>query len=213
MHDPVTPLPARRGPAPTKHLDILWAAAQLFSRRGVAGSTTREIAAAANTTERTLFKHFGSKEGLVHAVIAEAVVAHIAPTSLEALRRAIEASADDLEGWHAELLKARSASLEENVEFTRLLLVELLRDEQLREQFAKEWLAAVWEPLLALFRKLQREGRLRRDIGAEALVRMFLSLNVGHLVARHILAPDAQWDGAKDLAAVASFFARGAAPG
>ncbi|HYF06109.1 MAG TPA: helix-turn-helix domain-containing protein, partial [Acetobacteraceae bacterium] len=78
--------PARRGPAPTKHLDLLWAAARLFGSRGVAQTTTRDIAAEAGTTERTLFKHFGSKEGLVQAVISEAVVAHLAPTSLDALR-------------------------------------------------------------------------------------------------------------------------------
>ena len=30
------PLPQRRGPAPTKHVDILWTAARLFAGQGVA---------------------------------------------------------------------------------------------------------------------------------------------------------------------------------
>ena len=212
MPDPNNPPKARRGPAPTKNLDILWAAARLFSRQGVAGTTTRQIAAAANTTERTLFKHFSNKEGLVHAVIAEAVLSHIAPTSLEALRSAIEASADNIESWHLDLLRARSESLQENLEFTRLLLVELLRDEVLRAQFAAEWVKAAWKPLLSLFSRLQHEGRFRTDVPADALVRMFLSLNVGHLVARYILAQEAKWNDAQDLAAVAKFFARGVRP-
>jgi AcrR family transcriptional regulator len=206
-----TTVPARRGPAPTKHLDILWAAAQLFSRRGVAQTSTRDIAAQAQTTERTLFKHFGSKEGLVSAVISEAVVTHLAPTSLDALRRAIEAHGDDLAQWHLALLRGREKAMAEAPELTRLLVVELLRDEALRQRFGQEWLAAVWEPLRGLFGRLQREGRLRRDVPADTLARIFLSLNLGYLLGRHCLVPDAQWDDAAEMAAIAGFFARGAA--
>ena len=201
----------RRGPAPTKHVDILWAATRLFARRGVAQTTTREIAAEAGTTERTLFKHFGSKEGLVQAVMTEAVMEHVAPASLETLRQAIETQGGELRRWHAGLLQARSRAIAESPELARLLLVELLRDQAMREQFAREWLKAVWEPLLALFGRLQREGRMRKDMSAEALARMFLSLNVGHLVARHVLAPQAQWEDERDFAAIAQLFAAGSA--
>lgn len=202
--------PLRRGPPATKHIDILWAAARLFSRRGVAQTTTRDIAAEAQTTERTLFKHFGSKDGLVHAVISEAVLAHLAPTSLEALRRAIEAHGDDVAQWHEALLQGRTQALALAPELTRLLLVELLRDEELRQRFAHEWLPAVWAPLCGVFRKLQREGRMRKDMPAETLARMFLSLNIAYLVSRHIVAPAAAWDDAAEIAAIASLFARGA---
>ncbi len=204
--------PARRGPAPTKHLDVLWAAARLFSQRGVAQTSTREIAAAAQTTERTLFKHFGSKDGVVRAVISEAVVAHLAPTSLDALRQAIEAHGDDLATWHRALLTQRSAALALAPELTRLLLAELLRDEALRLRFAATWTGAVWQPLLALLERLQRDGRVRRDIPAASLVRMFLSLNLGFLVGRHVLAPDLPWDDEAEVAAIAALFAAGTAP-
>jgi AcrR family transcriptional regulator len=204
--------PARRGPAPTKHLDVLWAAARLFSQRGVAQTSTREIAAAAQTTERTLFKHFGSKDGVVRAVISEAVVAHLAPTSLDALRQAIEAHGDDLATWHRALLTQRSAALAQAPELTRLLLAELLRDEALRLRFAATWTGAVWQPLLALLERLQRDGRVRRDIPAASLVRMFLSLNLGFLVGRHVLAPDLPWDDEAEVAAIAALFAAGTAP-
>ena len=209
--EPVPP-PPRRGPAPTKHVDILWAAAELFGRHGVAQTTTRQVAAAAQTTERTLFKHFGSKEGLVQAVIGEAVVAQLAPVSLETLRRAIESEDGDLHDWHLALLRQRSESAAQAPELARLLLVELLRDEQLRGQFAAQWRLAAWQPLVDLFRRLQRARRVRRDVEAEALARMFISLNVGHLVARHILAPQAAWQDRKDFEAIARVFAAGAAP-
>lgn len=205
--------PPRRGPPPTKNIDILWAAARLFAHQGVAQTTTREVASAAGTTERTLFKHFGSKDGLVEAVIAQAVLPHLAPTSLDALRRVIEEHGDDFVAWHEALLATRSQVIGESPELTRLLLVELLRDQTLRRRFEDAWRPAVWEPLLGLVRRLRSEGRLRRDIPAETLVRAFLSLNVGYLVTRHILAPEDAWDEQKECAAMARLFSEGAAGG
>lgn len=199
----------QRGPAPTKHVDILWAAARLFASQGVAQTTTREIAATAGTTERTLFKHFGTKDGLVHAVIEEAVLPHLAPTSLAALRRVIEAHGDDFGAWHIALLDSRSQAMAKAPELTRLLLVELLRDAGLLQRFVDQWLPSVWTPLVGLFERLQGQGRLRRDITPQALVRMFLSLNLGHLIARHILAPQLAWGDTTEHDAISKVFARG----
>lgn len=203
-------LPSRRGPAPTKHIDILWAAARLFSQRGVGQTTTRDIAAAAGTTERTLFKHFGTKDALVQAVISEAVLPHLAPTSLDGLRKAIEAHHDSFQAWHTALLSARAKALSQVPELTRLLLVELLRDEALRERFATQWHEAAWAPLLALFKQLQKDGRISRDLSAPFLVRLFLSVNLGYLVGRFVLAPHGFDDEASEITAITAFFARGA---
>ena len=202
---------AKRGPPATKHLDIMLAAIRLFARQGVAQTTTREIAAEAQTTERTLFKHFGSKELLLHAVISEAVVANLAPVSLAALTEAIRAQSGDLGAWHVHLLHARGKAIAAAPELTKLLLVEILRDEQVRSQFAEQWLAAVWRPLSDLFGKLQQEGKIRTDLGAEALCRIFLSMNIGYLVGRYVLAPGVGWDDEREIQAIASVFAQGLA--
>jgi AcrR family transcriptional regulator len=208
----LTPSPSRRGPAPTKHRDLLWAAARLFSQRGVAQVTTREIARAAKTTERTLFKHYGSKDALVQAVIAEAVLPHLTPTSLASLRAAIEAHGGDLMAWHRSLLEGRIRALAGAPLLIRLLLVELLRDEGLRARFAEQWTVAFWRPLTALFRRLVREGKLRRDVPVDALARMFLSLNLGLLIGRFVLAPNRDWNEDREIDAVVRLFAGGAAP-
>lgn len=191
---------------------MLWAAVQLFASRGVAGTSTRDIAAAAHTTERTLFKHFGSKEGLVRAVVEEAVLAHAAPTSLRALTDAIAGFKGDLEAWHRALLRARLQALAAAPELTRLLLGELLRDPQVRAEFGAQWSSAAWEPLVGLFRRLQAEGQVRRDVAADALARHFLSVNLGFLLSRVLLAPDFAWDDAEEIAAIARVFAAGIRP-
>lgn len=49
---------------------ILKAAVSVFSEVGFRGATTRRIARAADVSEVTLFRHFGSKERLLHEAIA-----------------------------------------------------------------------------------------------------------------------------------------------
>lgn len=213
-HSTSSPPAAARGRPRNEalHGHILWTAAQLFGRQGVAQTTTRAIAAEAGTTERTLFKHFASKEGLVQAVMEEAVLAHLAPLSLAGLRAAISRCGDDLQTWHRALLAERLRALSDAPELVRLLLVEVLRSEAARERFATPWREAVWEPLVALFEQLQSDGRLRTDIEAAALVRQFLSLNLGLLVSRVVLAPGLAWQDAREIGAVAQLFSAGAAP-
>lgn len=67
---------ARNGGLPEPGADqtrkrIMEAAVALFSAQGYTRATTRAIAAAADVNEVTLFRHFGSKQNLLIAVIAE----------------------------------------------------------------------------------------------------------------------------------------------
>lgn len=51
---------------------LLDAAARLYAETGYRGATTRRIATAAGVNEITLFRHFGSKEALLHEAITRA---------------------------------------------------------------------------------------------------------------------------------------------
>ncbi|WP_305638066.1 TetR/AcrR family transcriptional regulator [Polaromonas sp.] len=202
--------PARGRPrSEAKNAEMLWAAAQLLAVRGVAQTSTRDIAALAQTTERTLFKHFGSKDGLVRAVLEEAVLVHLAPLSLQALTRAIDGCQGDVQAWHQELLTSRLLAWQGAPELTRLLLVELLRDASLRERFTAQWLPAAWAPLTALFAQLQGNGKLRADLPPDRLARLFLSLNLGFLVTRTMFAAGLAWDDAAEVSAIAALFGAG----
>ncbi|MBD0335794.1 MAG: TetR family transcriptional regulator [Cyanobacteria bacterium Co-bin13] len=53
---------------------LIQAALQLFAQQGVTETTTRQIADVAEVNEVTLFRHFGSKHGLLLAVLEEAEV-------------------------------------------------------------------------------------------------------------------------------------------
>lgn len=61
---------ARRRP-PARQL-LLTAAARVFARDGLEGATTRAISREAGVNEVTLFRHFGTKEHLIEAVVGSA---------------------------------------------------------------------------------------------------------------------------------------------
>jgi AcrR family transcriptional regulator len=58
-------------PSPKARERILKVATSMFSTQGYARTTTQAIAKQANVAEVTLFRHFGSKQGLFEAVTQE----------------------------------------------------------------------------------------------------------------------------------------------
>ncbi|GAB4212425.1 MAG: hypothetical protein OHK0012_06670 [Synechococcales cyanobacterium] len=67
---------------PSAHQRLLETAKELFARQGITQTTTRQIAEGAGVNEVTLFRHFGSKQGLLLAVFADLGV-FAGATSLE----------------------------------------------------------------------------------------------------------------------------------
>jgi TetR/AcrR family transcriptional regulator len=65
---------------------LLMAAIELFSRKGYAATSVREIVEAAGVTKPVLYYHFHSKEGVFKALMQEAIAAHRAV--LDEVRRA-----------------------------------------------------------------------------------------------------------------------------
>jgi AcrR family transcriptional regulator len=59
----------QRLPGEERRRLIIDAAADLFSKHGLKGTTTREVAKAVGISEATIFKHFATKEELYTAII------------------------------------------------------------------------------------------------------------------------------------------------
>ncbi len=79
-----------------RRLQIIEAAARLFSQKGFRGTTTREISQAVGVSEAMLFKHFATKEELYAAIIE-------AKSHLQRTLDTLEAAAE--EGDDAEVLR------------------------------------------------------------------------------------------------------------
>jgi AcrR family transcriptional regulator len=76
---------------------ILSAAADLVERYGAEALTTRAVCQAAGVTAPTLYHHFGDKNGLLRAVVAQGVETFMARK--RANRQTADAAADLKRGW------------------------------------------------------------------------------------------------------------------
>ncbi len=180
---------------------ILAAASELFAERGAAATRTAEIARAAGVTERTLFKHFPEKARLLERAAGDAMQAVTAAPPDDAVPFAV---------WFETLLRARLAAAQANPHALRLVLIELLTSPAARKRFAPVWKRELWSALVRSVVRFQARGELRRDLEAEALARMVLSLALGYLLSRTLVAPGLAWDDAKEIGRLLEVLQRGA---
>lgn len=182
---------------------ILAAAERLFAERGYAGTRTAEVARAAKVTERTLFKRFPDKDALLERVLTPALALAATPPP---------AGAASFPVWFETLIRQRLAAAQAQPHALRMVLVELLTSAAARKRFAPLWKRALWGGLVNVVARFQARGELRADLEAEALARMVLSLALGYLLSRTLVAPGLAWDDAKEIGRLLQVLQRGAAP-
>jgi TetR/AcrR family transcriptional regulator len=198
-------------PRTPKEAAILQAATQLFGEKGYDATRTAEIAAAAGVTERTLFSYFPSKEKLYRRVMFPALLAAAVPRALMDTGELFGTEAESFRQWHRRVLDLRVAAACTAAPQFRLLVAALMSDEALRRKVIQIWQENVLEPLVGTIRRYQKRGQLRSDVRPEVLARAIISANLGYIFARALLAPEADWDDAREIEATVDMLARGVA--
>jgi len=155
----------RRGPHTRQQ--ILDASLRLFSERGFARTTVRDIARQAGLTDAAIYYHFDSKRELLEALVEERGFLN----SLQNLAR-LQADAPLQETLHW-TARGAIAIMDDNRDFLRLVIMEGLGgDEAALEQYDR--LLGLWENALSsVLRRYQERGALPG--------------NSAETVARHII--------------------------
>lgn len=181
-------LPSRpSSPADTRQR-ILEAAARIFARHGLAGSTTRAIAEEAGVNEVTLFRHFQTKDRLLAAVVglnfgprAEGTTAAPPPVTPN-LR------ADLLE--HA---RRYEKALQLNLPLVRTMIGEIQHRHRDQE---KQVFHGIFRPvkaaMLARIEIAQAAGEIRNDLRSDVLADLFGGMIFTGVLRR--AAPDIKLD-------------------
>ncbi len=191
---------------------LLRAAARLFAEKGYDAARTAQIAAMAGVTERTLFRYFPTKGALYRRVTFPATLAAALPRELAHVCRLFACEAEGFADWHRRILKTRIEAAGQAEPQFRVLIAALMTDENARRTVIGLWKKGVWEAALAAIRRYQKRGQLRHDVRPEAIARALISLNLGYIVARTLLAPEARWNDAAEVEATIELLLRGAAP-
>jgi TetR/AcrR family transcriptional regulator len=197
-------------PSTAREAAILAAATRLFGDKGYRGARTAEIAAAAGVTERTLFKYFPSKDSLYQRVMFPAVLAATMPRELTETGKLFAAESETFLDWHRRVLKLRTGAARAAAPQFRLVLATLMTDEALRSKVIRIWKENLWKHALDTVQRYQKRKQLRSDLPPERIARAIISLNLGYIIARALLAPDAAWDDDAEIDATVELLHRGA---
>jgi AcrR family transcriptional regulator len=115
-------MPSSRIPT---HERIVSTALELFARQGITETTTRQIADQAQINEVTLFRHFGSKHGLLLAVLQECLQKYLLLTEVgESLMVSEVSSQKDLTRFLRYYMQSSLQALESVPELMRSLVGE-----------------------------------------------------------------------------------------
>jgi AcrR family transcriptional regulator len=160
---------------------ILRSAVELFSRKGFAGTTTKEIANASGVSEAMVFRHFASKDELYAAILhskgCQEGVNRFPWEGNDLLARAIEQK-DDFAVFFNIALSALDKH-HTDVGFMRLLFYSALEEHDLAERFFKEFIEQVYEFIGGYIRERQQDG-VMRDLEPRVAVRAFMGMLIHH---------------------------------
>ena len=149
------PLKAPGGPARERLLD---AAAVVFARDGLAGSTTREIARAAGVNEVTLFRLFQTKQNLLTAVLERV----FAPSPKDRMKS--PDTETDLSEIVREYAVSYAAGINKNLALRRVLIGEIQHFQEHELMVIRGIFEPARQQLIARLRAAQEAGLARKEM-------------------------------------------------
>ena len=114
--------------------------------------------------------------------------------------------------WQDNLLRERLQHSAQIVPQIKMLLVSLLTDDEMRSWFNARWKTEVWDHAVHSLHNFQARGLLRRDVDLNAAARLIISVNLGYVLTRLVLAPEVEWDEKSDFEANGDFLSRALCP-
>jgi len=151
------PHPHHRLPADERRKQLIEVSIDLFSRKGFAGTTTKEIAAAAGVTEAIIFRHFATKQDLYTAIVERMCSRDETAGWLRGAESLMERNDD--EALLRYLMKGILDFTQADRRYERLILFAALEGNELAlmHQNATSWIG---KSVLEYIARRQREGAI-----------------------------------------------------
>jgi AcrR family transcriptional regulator len=176
--------PARNPRGEQRRAAILDAAKAVFVEHGYANATLDEVIRRSGGSRATLYKHFGDKEGLFAAIVADICAEIVAPLEKSASRREPQAVLMAFgRAFMAGLMEPSGLAL------YRVLIGEAARFPELAEAVYRAGPSAAAEQLATHLRRWITEKRIR-PTDPDLAARQFLEIIKGDLHFRALLRLD-----------------------
>lgn len=186
---------------------IARAALELFAERSYETTTTKAIADRARTTERTLFKHFQSKDRLFALTVFPAFLKSLMPL-VEPVETLVQTSTSDFRTTLRAVLVNRISFAVAHPVLATMVWRELLARPAFRSAFKKVFVRRAKPIVDAFISKAKESGELR-DLPTDVIARTIQGHLVGYLVMRLVIAPERRWDTEADADQMLELIMRG----
>jgi AcrR family transcriptional regulator len=147
---------------------ILKAALRLFARRGYDGTTTRDLAEAAEVAEGTLFRHFPNKKAILVEVATQGWIEILTDLLTELSEMGSYKAV-------AQVMRRRMLHLHENADMLRVCFMEAQFHADLRDRIQAEVIDKMTDVAEAFFQTAMDQGIYRR-MNAKMVARVFLGM-------------------------------------
>lgn len=164
-----------------KRKAILEAAVRVFAEKGYFGARMRDVAAAAQVADGTLYLYFDSKEDLLTAVLEEHAQAFV-----ERARRDCARLADPRHRLHA-VLERHLVSLEANRALATVFQIELRHSRKFLRRIAKGQVSQYLQLLQEIVASGVSQGIFRRELDPKVAARVIFGA-VDELVTAWVLS-------------------------
>ncbi len=181
-----------------KQKAILEAAETLFAEAGYGETSTASIARKAGVTEKTLFKHFPTKQLLLRRILFPLILHSIVPMQARMVRKFLESAPDNFEDLFVGLSLNRWAELRQLGPRIKLVIIEILQNTHLRQQAQTLFLEHAWPTIFERVEHFQKRGEIRTDISASDITSTIVTLVIGKGMTRAIFASDSEIDDERD---------------
>ena len=117
-----------------KKQNILEAAIELFAQKGYANTSTSEIAKRAGVAEGTIFRHYGTKEKLLLAILVPFIKNALPKMAEEIFTEVLAKKPSSIEEFVHALTTERYMFFKEHQDLFRIFIKELTYNEEIRKE-------------------------------------------------------------------------------
>ena len=196
-------------PMTDKQRDILAAAEKLFSAAGYSDTSTASIAKEAGVTEKTLFKHFPTKQDLLRRILFPLLLKTVVPIQMKIVKNILQKDYKTYKDFFTGLAVDRWQTARQLGSKLKLVIGELAKNDKLRDQLFNLASTNVYPELIKNIERYQKSGELRSDLQAEDIARLQVSTIIANALLRGVIAPKTHYNDEKDARMIADMLLNG----
>jgi len=157
------------------------AAISLFSEKGFANTSTKEIAAKANVAEGTIFKHYKTKDNLLLNILLKFIKVLIPVMKKDIAKKLAAQAFESVDDFIRYFIKNRIAFVVENQDILRIFVKELIYNDSLRQSLMTGHFDDITQLFYDYFDQFKVKGQLK-DVSNEVLMSKMLKIILADVV-------------------------------